>query len=331
MQNENAAKKMAIGVDMGGTNIRLGIVRLSGEILERSRLKSEADQGPEAVISRLAEAIVEAREMADRAQGTVACVGIGIAGNVQPTTGMVVISPNLPGWRNINLKETLERRISMPVAIDNDANVMAMGEHWLGEGMPYTHFICLTLGTGVGGGLFLDGQLWRGYWGSGGEVGHMVLDPDGGPCNCGNKGCLESSASATAIIRKTLDALRRSEPSSLSAYLQCPEKLSALLVAEAARKGDRLALNIFEEVGSSLGMAIVNIMNLLGLEAFIIGGGVSAAWDLFYPALRRKIDLASKLFPPEVIRVIRAKLGEDGGILGAAKIAFNVMANDNLP
>jgi glucokinase len=325
------SEKMAIGVDMGGTNIRLGLVRFSGEIVERVRLKSEAHLGPEAIVSKLIEAIIEIGDLAGRVQDTVAAVGIGIAGNVQPATGMVVVSPNLPGWRNINLGQILEQRLRVPVAIENDANVMAVGEQWLGAGTHYSHFICLTLGTGVGGGLILDGKLWRGYWGSGGEAGHMMLDPVGDQCSCGNRGCLESFASASAIRRKTLNALRRAEPSLLAGYLRHPEDLSARVIAEAARDGDLLALRIFNDVGRSLAMAIVNIMNLLGLEAFLIGGGVSAAWDLFYPALRQGLNQTSKLFPPEKFQVVRTKLGEDGGVLGAARIAFNAVAGDKLP
>jgi glucokinase len=321
-------EKMAIGVDMGGTNVRLGLVRPSGEIVERMRLKSNAHLGPDTVVPRLGEAIGNLASLAGGFDGTVVAVGIGIAGNIVPATGLVVLSPNLPGWRNIELKRILEERLGFTVAVENDANVMAVGERWLGAGRDFSHFICLTLGTGVGGGLILNGKLWRGYWGSGGEVGHMILDPEGDECSCGNRGCLESFASASAICRKTIEGLKKGEPSLLAEYLHHPKDLSARLVAEAARKGDRLALGIFEGVGKSLAVAIGNIMNLLGLEAFLIGGGVSAAWDLFYSALKQELDRVCKLFPPEMFQVVRTRLGEDGGVLGAARIAFDTMAGD---
>jgi len=320
---------MAMGVDLGGTNIRLGLVRPSGEIVEKMRLKSNAHLGPDALVSRLGEAIANLASPAGRFDGTVAAVGIGIAGNIVPASGLVVVSPNLPGWRNIELKRILEERLDFTVAVENDANVMAVGEKWLGAGMDFSHFICLTLGTGVGGGLILNGKLWRGYWGSGGEVGHMILDPDGDECGCGNRGCLESVASASAICRKTINALKKGEQSLLAEYLHHPEDLSARLVAEAARRDDRLALTIFEEVGKSLAVAIGNIMNLLGLEAFLIGGGVSASWDLFYPSLKQELNRVCKLFPPEMFQVVRTRLGEDGGVLGAARIAFDAVAGDN--
>jgi glucokinase len=318
-------EKMAIGVDVGGTNVRLALVRFTGEVLKRMRLKSNAHLGPEALVSRLGEAIDNLAALAEGFNGTAAAVGIGVAGNVAPTTGVVVVSPNLPGWRNIELKRLLEERLGLTVVVENDANVMAVGEKWRGAGMDFSHFLCLTLGTGVGGGLILNGKLWRGYWGSGGEVGHMILDPDGDECSCGNRGCLESFASASAVCRKALSALRGGRPSLLAEYLPRPKDLSARLVAEAACRGDGLALAVFEEVGRSLAVAIGNIMNLLGLEAFLIGGGVSASWDLFYPSLQQELNRVCKLFPPEMFQVLRTRLGEDGGVLGAARIAFDAV------
>ena len=313
---------MAIGVDMGGTNMRLALVKRSGEIDHRIRLESMAKEGPDAVIARIAHAVNELAERVEQEGGRVRAVGLGIPGNILPEEGLVVVSPNLAGFVNFNVHKALMGHVRFPVVIDNDANMIALGEKWCGAGRDFQNFICLTLGTGVGGGLILNGRVWHGAWGSGGEAGHMVIDPHGNPCNCGNNGCLESEASATAIRRKALDALREGKATSLESYRYEPDLLTAEIVAGAAREGDELARQIFIGVGRSLGRAIVNIMNLLGLDAFLVGGGVAAAWELFQPALLEEIRKVSRLFPPERYTVRRVELGDDAGILGSALAAF---------
>lgn len=313
---------MTIGVDMGGTNMRLALVGRSGEIEGRIRLDSMANEGPDAVVARIANGVNELAGRLAQEGGRVRAVGLGIPGNILPEQGIVVVSPNLAGFVDYNVHKALTKLVPFPVVIDNDANMIALGEKWLGAAKDYRNFICLTLGTGVGGGLVLNGRIWHGAWGSGGEAGHMIIDPHGGPCNCGNNGCLESEASATAIRRKALEYLREGRETSLAPYRYEPDLLTAEIVAEAARGGDELAKQIFIDMGRSLGRAIVNIMNLLGLDAFLIGGGVAAAWDLFHPAMTEEIGQASKLFPPDRYTVRRTGLGDDAGILGAAQAAF---------
>ncbi len=318
-----AMKRAAIGVDMGGTNVRLGVVGQDGAVIRRARFASDVHGGPHDFIGRLSGVMKELA--ADCAQNGVEIVaaGLGVPGNILSDAGLVVISPNLPGWRNFNALEAFSGCLPFPVAIDNDANVIALGEKWFGAGRPYQHFLCLTLGTGVGGGLILNGTVWRGSWGSGGEVGHMTIDPRGTVCPCGGRGCLETEASATAIRRKALEFLEGGARSTLTEYLSKPESLTAHEVADAARRGDDLAMGIYRGVGAALGRAMVNVMNLLGLEAFLIGGGVSGAFDLFRPSIMAEIERVSTLFPVETYRVLQTELGEDAGVLGAARQAFD--------
>ncbi len=319
MENE---KEAVIGVDMGGTNVRLALVTDRARILERVRYANDTHNGPEGVIEELVRHVGAVMNRAGEAGVKVTGVALGVPGHLLPEEGIVILSPNLPGWVNYDLKAALSRRIHVPVIIDNDANMCALGEKWQGAGRDYDDFLCMTLGTGVGGGLILNGKLWHGRWGSGGEIGHVVVNSQGGLCSCGNRGCLESEASASAIRRKALEALGRGVRSDLEKFTECTELLTAEAVADAASAGDELALSIYRDVGTWLGRAIVNTMNLLGLQAFVVGGGVSAAWDLFYPEILEEVKRTSRLFPPDCYHILRVRCGEDAGILGAARTGF---------
>jgi len=306
--------------------VRIGVVESDATIIRRTRSASNHGTGPDDFTARLTGAMKDLTEDCARSGVEIVAAGLGVPGNILTRDGIVAVSPNLPGWRNFNALEALSRSMPFPVVIDNDANLIALGEKWFGAGRPYQDFLCLTLGTGVGGGLILNGSVWHGKWGSGGEVGHMTLDPGGAKCSCGNNGCVETEASATAIRRKTLERLERDAPSSLTAYARKPEALTAEVVAEAARQGDELAKAVYRGVGVALGRAIVNVMNLLGLEAFLIGGGVSGAFDLFQPSIMEEIRNTSTLLPMANYKVLRSELGEDAGILGAARMAFDRVA-----
>jgi glucokinase len=241
-----------------------------------------------------------------------------VPGTVDKNNAVVVLVPNLPCLDKLGLKAILEKEFGWPVLLDNDANAAAVGEMWLGAASGCRTVICVTLGTGVGGGIILDGKLWRGADGSAGEIGHTVVDPFCGlKCKCGNTGCLELFASATAIVRMAREELPRDPESILHGG-----GLSARTVYDAGVKGDQLALGVFNRLGIYLGIGLANLINLLNPEIIVIGGGVADAWSLFEKDLRQQV--AERAFPlARSVKIVPALCGDNAVILGAARLAFD--------
>lgn len=310
----------AVGVDIGGTHFRLAVVDETGQYGIIKKFPSESHLGPHKLIDRVVSAVSEVMQEAPE---TVAGIGVGIAGAVDHIKGVVRFSPNLPGWDHIPLAEIMEARLGRPVLVDNDADLIAFGEKWRGAGRGYENFLCITLGTGVGGGLILRDEIWHGC-GTAGEIGHVTIDRHGARCNCGNYGCLETVSSATGLIRMAREGLREGKEGLLAQRITSdPDALSARLIADLARQGDPWALELFAELGKALGVAIASVMNLLCLEAIIIGGGVSGAWDFFIGPLRT--EYARRVMPgtrPEV-SVLPWALKDAAGIIGAAAAIFH--------
>jgi glucokinase len=309
--------RIAIGVDIGGTNVRAAIVERDGALGERVKFATEAEQGPEAVISRLADHL---RTLIEKAPAKVAAVGVGCPGPLSSETGVVYEAPNLPGWRDIPLGERLSEKIGLPVALNNDANAAAWGEFKSGAGRGGRTVVLYTLGTGVGGGLVIDGRLWTGPDDTAGELGHVAIIPDGPRCGCGARGCLEVFASATAVARRAREALQGGRPSALS-RLKIDE-ITAHDVDHAADAGDALSIEILEKTGWYLGLAAAGIVNALDPDVIIYGGGMVNAKRWLFPPIEREIrercfDLAAKR-----VRVVAAALGDDAGIIGAADLAM---------
>jgi len=309
-----------LGLDIGGTNIRVGLVTDEGEMLDFYKIRTEAERGVEGVIDRIVDAINVLRSRNPNRQ--ISGIGIGIAGILRPKEGIVCFSPNLPGWKDINLHKILRKRLEIPIWIENDANLIALGEAWLGAGKDIENFILLTLGTGVGGGIIYKGRLFTGET-SGAEMGHLKIEPEGELCLCGRRGCLETYASATWLIRRAEKRLDAGMPSILNR-----SGLDAKGMFLAARQGDILSEYLFRKAGWALGIAIANLLNILGFTTVIIGGGVSNAWDAFIGTL--KYTLMSELlsvFYSEV-RVLRSRLGDMAGIFGACYLAKQNLAGD---
>lgn len=306
-------KKLAIGIDMGGTNIRLAIIAEDGDVISSKRYKTSAREGKDAVIARLSSATSDLIAEG-RSHGTVVGIGIGVPGLIE--NGVVRYSPNLPGWNDVPLQSLLEDALALPVVLENDANAVTYGEMSVGAGKGFDSLICITLGTGVGGGLILDGKIWRGAFGMAGEVGHMVVEPEGVQCSCGNRGCLEAYASATGIVRMAREAVNRGD-----AFWEI-DNLTTETLEGAAREGDKAAIRLFLDAGRYLGIGITSLLHILNPEAVIIGGGVAKAWDLFSPSMTGEIK--KRCFREIVARtkVIPASLGDNAGILGAARLAF---------
>ena len=240
-----------------------------------------------------------------------------VPGAVDSDKAVVLQAPNLPSLVNFGLKAALEHRLGWPVFLENDANAAAVGEMWLGAARGCRDVMSVTLGTGVGGGLILDGELWRGAHGSGGEIGHTTVDPFSDlKCKCGNTGCLELFASATAIVRMTRENLAFFPDSRLTS-----DDLTAEQVYKRGREGDELALAVFRKFGMYLGIGLANLINLIDPEIIVITGGAANGWDLFASEMYRQVEERAFRTIAQQVRIARAECGDNAGLLGAARLA----------
>ena len=299
----------------------MAVISDSGRVLEKVSLRTRVQQGREAVVRDLCET-VRGLEKKFRGQGALAGIGIGVPGILYLKTGTLRQSPNLPGWENYPVRETVEALVGMRVWLDNDANVAALGEKWLGVGRDAASLCMLTLGTGVGGGLILDGRIWHGSLGMAGELGHMVVAENGAHCACGGRGCLETEASASAIVRKGREVLAADRSAALARATKQTAQLSAELIYRTAQAGDNACREIFDSVGKYLGFGIASLINALNLPLYVIGGGAAEAWDMFAPAMFHHLRERSYIFCEGSTRVEKSVLGGDAGLYGAAYLAF---------
>ncbi|MFP5230123.1 MAG: ROK family protein [Acidobacteriota bacterium] len=312
----------SIGVDLGGTNLRVAAVTQHGESLETLYLPTRLSAGPQAVLDDMAGAI---RQLMERHDGDPVGIGVGSPGPIELPLGVLHHPPNLPGFDGLNLRTELERRLDRPVQVDSDANLAAFGEFLLGAGRAYAvdSLLMLTMGTGVGCGIVLERRIWRGMKGAAGESGHGPIFPDGVPCPCGARGCLEMYASATSIVRIAQE-LGIEAPAS-----EEKPHLTASAVARLATAGDERAVRVFDQVGLALGLSLAHLVNALDLPLYVIGGGAAAAWPLFAPRMFATLREGSYVYRqsmprnPEVFEggkthVAPAQLGSDAGLLGAA-------------
>ncbi|MFN3285334.1 MAG: ROK family protein [bacterium] len=300
----------AVAVDLGGTWIRAGRVSPEGEVTQTVRAPTP-QTGPKAVADAIAELV---RRLGPLPPGR---VGVAVPGPLSVREGVVFEPPNLQGWRDVPLRGMLEDRLGRPVVLENDANAAAVGEWWRGAGRGSRHLVYVTVSTGVGGGLVLDGRLYRGATDTAGEIGHVLVDPAGPVCSCGRRGHLEGIASGPAIARWVVERIREGRPS----VLPKGRPLSAREVAEAAEAGDGLAREAFERAGRYLGWAVAGLLNLLNPEVVVIGGGVAAAGRWLFEPLREAAREASFERPWGAARIVPAALGDRAGLLGAAYVA----------
>jgi len=316
----------SIGVDLGGTNLRIAAVDQSGTLLEKIPLTTQVSRGRDYVMDEMCAAI---RSLAARLQpsGKLLGIGVGVPGMVDQRTGYLRGCPNLPDWSDTPVRAEIERRLGTRVVFENDANAAAVGEMWLGAAREVRDLAIFTLGTGVGGGLIIDGKIHHGVIGMAGEFGHIMIDPNGFPCTCGTRGCLEQYASATAI---TCMAKSSSDPELVAAMKSDPG-VSAKRVYELAMQGNSGAREIFDLVGESLGRAIAMVVNALNLPMIVIGGGVANGWEAFAPALFTELHKRSLVYMAtesatrgdaagNATVITRSQLGSDAGLYGAARL-----------
>jgi glucokinase len=316
-----------IGVDMGGTNLRVAAVNDTGEIMESVDTLSEVDQGRESIVARLADSVTFLSHKYGSSQKFKG-VGVGLPGIIDLETGILHSAANLPGWNGYAAREDLERKLGTTVILENDANCAALGEKWLGAGRGTEDLCMITLGTGVGGGFVVNGKPWHGVMGMAGELGHMTVISEGLACGCGNHGCLEQYASALAIHRMATSAAEEGRSSCLAAVQKLDPDLSARSVHACARSGDKAAIEIFNVAGAALGIALANLINAFNLPMYIIGGGVAKAWDQFSPAMFHELHERSIVFRAgegeklshRSTEVKPALLQDRAGLLGAARL-----------
>jgi len=308
--------KRYVGIDLGGTNLKLGLVSAEGEILHRLSVLTEAARGPDHVLARMADAARSLCETAGVPLTDVAAVGVGSPGPLDTRAGVVVLTPNMPGWRNVPVRDRLAKSLGRPVVLENDANAAAYGEFRCGAGRDVRHMVMLTLGTGVGGGIVIDDKLFRGVSDAGAELGHMIVRHGGRLCGCGNRGCLEAYTSATAVVGRTREALEDGQPSSLRA-----DGFDCKAVFDAAVAGDALARAIVEETAEYLAVGITNILHVLNPERVVLTGGLMGTGDAFLESVRQHVHRMA--FEPawRACQICRSTLGGDAGIVGAALAA----------
>lgn len=289
------------GIDLGGTNCRFGIFDTGGNLLKSWRLSSKSFQQPENIAQTIISELNRFEEYKD-----LTAIGIGVPGLVD-NNGSVASSPNYPLWKNEPIKDNLSKASGLPVFLENDANLFALGEYTAGVAREFQNFIAITLGTGIGGGIFLNGSLYRGAKGMAGEVGHITLHPNGPECGCGKKGCLEAYASGTAIKKQFTQQT--------GLYLEPKE------IYELAKMGDRAALKTFEKAGYHLGIGIASIVNLLDLSLIVLGGGVSQSFDIMQSQIKKGFREHTFESHLETVEIKVSQLQDNAGIFGAFALA----------
>ncbi|HEV7680670.1 MAG TPA: ROK family protein [Pyrinomonadaceae bacterium] len=318
--NKSDAKpEFVFAADLGGTHLRVALVDRNGNLYCRQMQSTPQAEKPTEIVRALIDAVHACEATAREQGGTITAVSVVVPGTVNVAAGVVVKAPNVSCLDGFRLAAALESELEWPVILENDANAAAIGELWRGAGQGYRTLICVTLGTGVGGGIILDGKPWRGVDGSAAEIGHIGVDPFAGvPCMCGSRGCLEVYASATAIVRMT----REARPRYPNSILHNIEDLTSQKIYQAGKEGDELAIEVFRRMGVYLGIGLASLINVLNPEIVVIGGGLSNGWDLFEQHMHQQVLERAFPIPARRVKIVRAECGDDAGLLGAAKLAF---------
>ena len=316
-------KTNVIGVDMGGTKILAAVVNAEGRILADAKIPTKADKGAAVVIDRIAECMQKAMDKSRVDPQSIQAVGIGAPGPLDPETGIVIFAPNL-GWKDVPLKAELETRTGISTFVDNDVNVGTLGEHTFGVGQNVQNLVGIFVGTGIGGGIIMGGELFHGASKTAGEIGHIIVKAGGPRCGCGTRGCLEALASRTAMTKQFQKAILKKGKKSILSELTDGDlrAIRSGVLARAIRLNDKLTLKVFKKSTKYLGIGIGSIVNFLNPEMIVLGGGVVEALDdTFLDNIREAVEKYALPNTLNGVQIVRAKLGDDAGILGAAALA----------
>jgi glucokinase len=308
-----------LAIDIGGTKLAAGIVDTEGRILARGEIPTLAKEGLEPVLGRIVGLGRDLLSRPEVADVSVHRVGVGCAGPVDLKAGLVFNPPNLPGWTRVPLTNHLQRALELPTVLENDANAAALGEYRYGAGRGARSIVYMTVSTGIGGGIILEGKIWHGLKDAAGEVGHMTVCPDGPVCGCGNRGCLEAVSSGTSIARRAREAVAAGKQTEL----RLVAKPTSSDVVRLAQKGDSVASEIWDQAVRYLGIGVAAVITILAPERIVLGGGVTRAGDFLFEPLREHVRQRVKLVPVEKVPILPATLGPDVGILGAAAVALD--------
>ncbi|MHB8856813.1 MAG: ROK family protein [Bellilinea sp.] len=319
---------IVIGIDLGGTNVRVGVVTPSGELLTADKAPIKAQRGPQYGLAHIIELVEQVRSRTgDR---PLLGIGVGSTGPIDREHGMVKNPYTLPTWENVSILEPLREHFGVPAVLENDADVAALGEAWLGAGRGVDRLAAVTVGTGIGTAFIYRGQIYRGFGDHHGEGGHMLLDPNGPECYCGGRGCWEMLAAGPAIGRLAREASTREPGLMLELAGGDLQKIAAHHMVAAARQGDPVALRVADQVGMYLAWGMVNLVALLMPECVVLSGGVMESFDLFEPEFRRVFYRHDIMAPVEQIHIAHAQLGSQAGILGAARAILNLIGENNV-
>ena len=310
-----------IGIDVGGTNVKIALVDGEGKIIYSNSVPTYAQMGYEYTVNNIKQAIRDLMKETNTDAKEIEGIGFDFPGQVDYKTGVVKLAPNIPGWVNVPIAQMIEEEFNIPTRIDNDVRCAALGELKFGAGKGCENFVCITVGTGIGSGLVINGKLVRGAANAAGEIGHIKLQMNGGPiCGCGDTGCLEAFASGPSIVAMAQEYLKGGKSTKFREMAGADGEITPYIVAKAAEAGDPVAKRIFEIVGTYIGMGLVSVINLLNPEKVIIGGGVAAAGDLLLDPIRKTIKERAMVVAGNSVEIVPAELGNSAGVIGASML-----------
>lgn len=314
----NASGKFLVGVDMGGTNIRAGLVDRNGRLVADARRPARAMEGPAVTLGMIAEAIREAIVKGGAKISDVCGIGMGIPGRHNSRAGICLFSPNLAGWVNVKVVEPIAQEFGLATYMLNDVKTATLGEHRFGAGKGFDHVVMITLGTGIGCGVISDGGLRLGSGEGFSEAGHMCIDVNGPLCTCGSRGCWEALAGRDAIIRMATFAMQGGQETALSGY----DEVTPATITEAAQQGDALAQSVMQHLALYVGVGVSNLIQLYNPQVIIIGGGIAQAGEILFGPIRRVVNARAKMVPASTCEIRPAALGDDAGIIGGATLVL---------
>lgn len=311
-------EKYRIGTDVGGTNVKIALVDNKGALIYSNTVPTRAEMGYEYTINNIKQAIHDLMKETNTSKDNIEGIGFGFPGQIDFTNGIVRALPNIPGWVNVPLSKIMEDEFKIPTRVDNDVRVAALGELNFGAGVGCQNLVCITVGTGIGSGLIINGKLVRGASNAAGEIGHIKMQMFDGPiCGCGDQGCFEAFASGPSIVAMAYDYIKGGKSTKFR-ELASGGEITPYIVAEAAKAGDCVALKIFEIIGEYIGIGLSSVINLLNPEKIVIGGGVADAGDILFNPIRKTIEKRAMKIQADACQIVKAKLGNTAGVIGAS-------------